>query len=152
MRQTDATRFLRGVQITDKKGFVEFATLYPGWYSGRAIHIHMKVHLGGHDVDGTYSGGHVSHTGQLFFPEEITGQVAKMSPYVKRANVHRTTQAEDGIFNSQQGAASMVKLERLRSSRNDEGFLATVTLAVDPEATPAPVGFGRGPRGGFPDR
>ena len=58
MRQTDATRFLRGVQVTDKKGLVEFATLYPGWYSGRAIHIHMKVHLG----------GHVSHTGQLFFP------------------------------------------------------------------------------------
>ncbi len=134
MRQTDATRFLRGVQVTDKKGMVEFATLYPGWYSGRAIHIHMKVHLGGRDTNGTYSGGHVSHTGQLFFPEEITEQVAKMSPYVKRANVHRTTQAEDGIFNSQHGAASMVKLERL-----DEGFLATVTLAVDPEATPAPA-------------
>jgi len=75
-----------------------------------------------------------------------------MSPYVKRANIHRTTQAEDGIFNSQHGAASMVKLERLRSSTNDEGFLATVTLAVDPDATPAPVGMGGGRRGGFPGR
>ncbi len=65
-RQTDATRFLRGVQITDSHGGTEFSTLYPGWYSGRTIHIHMKVHLGG-VADGKYSGGHVTHTGQFSF-------------------------------------------------------------------------------------
>jgi len=129
-RQTDATRFLRGVQVTDKQGLAEFDTIYPGWYHGRAIHIHLKVHLG----------GHVSHTGQLFFPEDVTEQVATLAPYAKRLNVHRTTQSEDHIFQTQHGSASMVNLARLENGSNAGGFLATVTLAVDPEATPAPVG------------
>src|SRR3984885_2908394 len=134
-RQTDATRFLRGLQLTDKQGIAEFSTLYPGWYHGRAIHIHLKVHLG----------GHVSHTGQLFFPEDVTAEVAKLAPYAKRLSVHRTTQGEDHIFQSQHGSASMVSLTRLEKGSDAGGFLATVTLAVDPEATPAPVG-GFGPR------
>jgi protocatechuate 3,4-dioxygenase beta subunit len=148
-RQTDKTRFLRGVQVTDERGIAEVATLYPGWYFGRAIHIHLKVRLGGNASGETYAGGNVSHTGQLFFPEDITDQVAQLQPYVKRIDVHRTLQSEDGIFNSQHGGASMVNLARLANGANADGFLATVTLAVDPEATPAPVGgFGR--RGGGP--
>jgi protocatechuate 3,4-dioxygenase beta subunit len=134
-RDIDPTRFLRGVQLADKAGRVEFATLYPGWYSGRAIHIHLKVHVG----------GHVSHTGQLFFPEEITGDIAKLEPYATRLRVHRTLQTEDHIFTSQHGAASMLNLARLEKATNAAGFLATVTLAVDPDATPVPVrGFGPG--------
>jgi protocatechuate 3,4-dioxygenase beta subunit len=123
------------VQLTDRQGIAEFATLYPGWYHGRAIHIHLKVHLG----------GHVSHTGQLFFPEEVTEQVAKLAPYAKRLDVHRTLQSEDHIFETQHGSASMVSLTRLEKGSDAGGFLATVTLAVDPEATPSPVG-GFGPR------
>jgi protocatechuate 3,4-dioxygenase beta subunit len=148
-RITDAARFLRGVQVTDKRGFVDFTTLYPGWYQGRAIHIHLKVHLGGSATDGAYAGGHVSHTGQLFFPEDITQDIAKLEPYAKRLGVYRTTQAEDGVFNGQHGAACMLGITRLKSGSNADGFLATVTLAIALEATPAPVGAGgRGPRGG----
>ena len=135
-RQTDATRFLRGVQLTDRQGIAEFITLYPGWYHGRAIHIHLKVHLGGGAAGGTYAGGHVSHIGQLFFPEEITEQVAKLAPYAKRLGVHRTLQSEDHIFETQHGSASMVSLTRLEKGSDAGGFLATVTLAVDPEARP----------------
>jgi protocatechuate 3,4-dioxygenase beta subunit len=135
----DSTRFLRGVQLSDPKGLAEFATVYPGWYSGRAIHIHVKAHIGSLT-------GHVAHTGQFFFPEDLTEQVAKMEPYAKRLNVHRTTQTEDHVFQEQHGSEQMVRIERLGKS-NAEGFLATVTLAVDPEATPRPVGpGGRGPR------
>ncbi len=142
-RQIDETRFLRGVQATDKAGMVEFLTLYPGWYSGRAIHIHLKVH----------TGGHVSHTGQLFFPEEVTQDVLKMEPYAKRLAVHRTLQSEDGIFKSQHGGDSMLSLSRLTPGSNAEGFLATATLAVDPAATPAPVrGFGPGLGGPGPSQ
>jgi protocatechuate 3,4-dioxygenase beta subunit len=148
-RIIDAARFLRGVQVTDKRGLADFATVYPGWYQGRAIHIHLKVHLGGAATDGKYAGGHVSHTGQLFFPEDITQDIAKLEPYAKRLSIHRTTQAEDGVFNGQHGAACMLSMARLKSGSNADGFLATVTLAIDPEAIPAPVGFGgRGPRGG----
>jgi protocatechuate 3,4-dioxygenase beta subunit len=147
-RITDATRFLRGVQISGKDGMVEFEALYPGWYPGRAIHIHMKVHLGGAMAAEKYAGGHVSHTGQLFLPEDVTAQVAKLPPYAKRLNVHRTTQAEDHVYNDQNGAAGLVTLARLKSGSNAEGFLATATLAVDLDATPAGVGGGGRGRGG----
>ena len=95
---------------------VEFATLYPGWYSGRAIHIHLKVHVG----------GHVSHTGQLFFPEEITSDIAKLEPCATRLRVHRTLQTEDHIFTDQHGAGSLLTLragkrhERGRVSRHND--------------------------------
>jgi protocatechuate 3,4-dioxygenase beta subunit len=126
------------VQVTDKRGVVDFVTLYPGWYEGRAIHVHLKVH----------TGGHVSHTGQLFFPEELTQDVAKLEPYAKRLSVHRTTQAEDHVFNEQHGASVMLGMTRLKSGSNADGFLATATMAVNPGATPVPVGpGGRGPRG-----
>jgi protocatechuate 3,4-dioxygenase beta subunit len=144
-RISDSSRFLRGLQITDKQGLVEFATLYPGWYAGRAIHVHLKAHIGGAAAGGRYSGGHISHTGQMFFPEDITEAVAKTEPYSRRLAVHRTTQEEDGIFNSQHGSASMLAMSRRKPGTNADGFLATVTLAVDPEATPAPVGMTRGP-------
>ena len=50
--------FLRGIQKTDAKGVATFKTIYPGWYQGRTVHIHVKVSLG----------GNVVHTGQLYFP------------------------------------------------------------------------------------
>jgi protocatechuate 3,4-dioxygenase beta subunit len=135
----DATRFLRGVQITDAKGIVEFSSLYPGWYAGRAIHVHMKTHMGG-------MGGHVAHTGQMFFPEDLTERIAKREPYATRLGVHRTTQSEDNVFRNQHGAEQMSSIERLGKSDAD-GFIASVTVAVDPEASPRPVGGGgRGPR------
>jgi protocatechuate 3,4-dioxygenase beta subunit len=74
--------FLRGVQITDAQGTVEFKTIYPGHYPGRVNHIHMKVHVGGGatkptEADSAHAGvevyaGHVAHMGQLFFPEDVT--------------------------------------------------------------------------------
>jgi protocatechuate 3,4-dioxygenase beta subunit len=133
----DETRFLRGIQITNRQGIAEFATVYPGWYAGRTIHIHLKVHLGGSAGAERYSGGHVSHTGQLFLPEDITEQIAKLDPYVKHSNVHRTLHSEDNIFRQQGGAQSLLSLERLQKGSSAAGFVADVVLAVDPEATPA---------------
>ncbi len=136
-RAHDESRFLRGIQSTDSSGMAQFATIYPGWYQGRTIHIHLKVHLG----------RHVAHTGQLFFPEDITERVAKMQPYAKHNDLHRTTQAEDFVFKDEHGAPGMMTLRRLEARTDAGGFWATVTLAVDPDATPAPVGMG-----GFPGR
>jgi protocatechuate 3,4-dioxygenase beta subunit len=141
-------RFLRGVQLTDSNGIAEFTTLYPGWYQGRTIHIHVKVHLGGETANNKYQGGHVAHTGQFFFPEEISADVAKMQPYVKHTSVHRTLLQEDGIFTGQHGSAGMVKMERLTPGSNAGGFAATIAIAVNPDAAPPPVAM----RGGPPSR
>lgn len=130
------------MQVTDEAGTVEFDTLYPGWYQGRTIHIHMKVHLAGTAHD-TYEGGHVCHTGQIFLPEELTERIAKMSPYVGNSKVHRTTHPEDHVFQEQHGAGVIANVERrVTNGKDSDGFVASIRLAVDPDATPAPVGIG----------
>jgi protocatechuate 3,4-dioxygenase beta subunit len=79
VQDTEDLRFLRGIQKTDKSGLARFRTIYPGWYSGRAVHIHLKVYLGGRTV----------HTGQLFFPDALTDTVYTRSPYKQRPSPRR---------------------------------------------------------------
>jgi protocatechuate 3,4-dioxygenase beta subunit len=62
--------FMRGVQRTNAKGLATFLTAYPGWYRGRTVHIHVKVHIG----------GNVVHTGQLYFPDSVTDAVYRRAP------------------------------------------------------------------------
>ena len=59
---TSSRTFMRGIQRTDATGLATFLTVYPGWYQGRTVHVHVKVHVG----------GNVVHTGQLFFPDTLT--------------------------------------------------------------------------------
>ena len=40
---TDGDTFMRGIQRTTKNGIATFTTVYPGWYSGRTVHIHVQV-------------------------------------------------------------------------------------------------------------
>jgi protocatechuate 3,4-dioxygenase beta subunit len=79
--------FLRGIQKTDANGLAVFTTIYPGWYMGRTVHMHVKVHVG----------GAVVHTGQLFFPDSLTDTVFKASPYSARPN-RDVRNAQDSIF------------------------------------------------------
>src|SRR5437763_13514165 len=99
-RSIDQTRFFRGVQLTHKDGAAEFVTIYPGWYVGRDTHIHMKVQTQGAAAKETYAGGHVCHTGQLFFPDEISDAVARLRPYSNHKG-ERTRHDEDDVFASQ---------------------------------------------------
>jgi len=152
---TDDLVFLRGVQITDAKGTVEFKTIYPGHYPGRVNHIHMKVHVGGgatkaketdaaHAGIEVYAGGRVAHTGQLFFPEDVSRFVEATHPYSGH-KIHRTTLDEDMVFGGQGGAGSVAKLTPVTSTQLSDGYVATLTVAIDPAATPGLVGIG-GPR------
>jgi protocatechuate 3,4-dioxygenase beta subunit len=96
--QGDTGTFLRGVQRTDANGLARFQTIYPGWYPGRTVHIHTKVHLG----------GNVVHTGQLYFPDAVTDAVYRRSPYNARPN-RSPRNAGDGIFRNG-GKRSTLKL------------------------------------------
>ncbi len=40
-----AFTYLRGYQMTDANGEVEFITIFPGWYNGRICHIHFQVYV-----------------------------------------------------------------------------------------------------------
>jgi hypothetical protein len=151
-RTTDDLVFLRGVQITDAQGTAEFKTIYPGHYPGRVNHIHMKVHVGGgatkpanadavHPGVEVYAGGHVAHTGQLFFPEDVSRFVEATHPYSGQ-KVRRTTLDEDMVFGRQGGGGSVARMTPVTPTQLSDGYVATLVVAVDPEAVPEMVGIG----------
>jgi protocatechuate 3,4-dioxygenase beta subunit len=123
--------YLRGIQLTDGNGLAEFATIYPGQYPGRTTHIHIKVHIGGRRRDGTYAGGHVSHTGQLFTSDRSDAEVFALAPY-NRNTAELTPRDEDFVFRDQHGSSSVLTLTRAGNSLARGGFTARATLGVDP--------------------
>jgi protocatechuate 3,4-dioxygenase beta subunit len=81
-------KFLRGYQVSDRIGQAKFTTIYPGWYNGRAVHIHFKIRVNNQEF-----------TSQLFFDESLTDQVYAQEPYAQRGE--RTVRNEqDNIYNS----------------------------------------------------
>jgi protocatechuate 3,4-dioxygenase beta subunit len=146
MHTTDKLTFLRGIQITGQDGAVSFRTIFPGIYPGRTNHIHFKVHIGGHPSHSTYKEGHVSHTGQVFFPEEIAAGLMRQAPYAQH-KIERTAQAQDGVFNGQKGAQSIAVLKPVDPGNLSAGFRAELIASVDPRATPAPANRMAGPGG-----
>jgi protocatechuate 3,4-dioxygenase beta subunit len=106
--------FMRGIQRTNAKGLAQFRTVYPGWYQGRTVHIHVKVHVG----------GSVVHTGQLYFPDSVTDAVYRRTPYSSRPN-RDVRNATDSVYRNG-GSKSVVKLKR-----NSAGvYIATITMGV----------------------
>ncbi|HEY2542900.1 MAG TPA: intradiol ring-cleavage dioxygenase [Gaiellaceae bacterium] len=111
--QGNTGTFMRGIQPTNAHGVALFETVYPGWYTGRAVHIHVKVHLG----------GNVVHTGQLFFPDTLTDRVYTKAPYSSRPS-RDTRNATDAIFRNG-GSRSMLTL-----ARSGAGYAAALTMGV----------------------
>jgi protocatechuate 3,4-dioxygenase beta subunit len=140
---TDKLTFCRGIQMTGADGSVSFQTVFPGFYMGRTNHIHFKVRIGGHAQGKSYAAGHASHIGQVFFPEEFSAKLMMQEPYSKH-KIHRTTQAEDDVFNDQHGDLSVA---RLTPATSGAGYSAELLAAVDPTATPAPAQRAGGPGG-----
>lgn len=79
--------YLRGIQITNANGEVVFTTIYPGWYQGRATHIHAEVTIGGRSVKVT----------QMGFPESINNSVHSSGVYASRGT-NPVANLQDGIF------------------------------------------------------
>jgi protocatechuate 3,4-dioxygenase beta subunit len=82
-----AATFLRGIQTTTASGDVTFTTIYPGWYQGRATHIHIEVTMNGRSVKAT----------QIAFPESINNAVHTQGVYARRGT-NPMSNAADGIF------------------------------------------------------
>src|SRR5262245_33078666 len=105
--------FMRGVQRTNADGVATFKTVYPGWYQGRAVHVHVKVHVR----------GNVVHTGQLYFPDPVTDAVYKKAPYTSRPN-RDVRNADDFVFRSG-GRRSLLQLRR-----NGAGYGGSIRMGV----------------------
>jgi len=108
------TNFLRGVQRTTAKGVATFDTIYPGFYPGRAVHIHVKVHVA----------GSVVHTGQLFFPAKVTNAVYRRAPYSGHGATPDTLNATDSIFRNG-GSKGMLTLRK-----SGTGYLGSLAMGV----------------------
>jgi protocatechuate 3,4-dioxygenase beta subunit len=106
--------FLRGVQRTDAHGVATFQSIYPGWYQGRTVHIHVKVHVG----------GNVVHTGQLYFRDALTDAVYRKAPYRKRAAARTTRNADDAVYRDG-GRKSMLIVRR-----RPTGYVGSITMGV----------------------
>ena len=90
-------KFLRGFQKTDASGSARFLTIYPGWYQGRAVHIHFKIRP-------TSSS---EFTSQLFFDDTMSTQVFAQAPYAQKGTQGMTRNTSDGIFNQSAGKLSL---------------------------------------------
>ena len=109
--EAEGTTFLRGTQTAGDDGIVEFATIYPGWYRGRTVHIHAKVH-----VDNA-----TALTTQMYFDEDVTATVYETEPYASDGG-RDTFNDTDGIFD----AANVLTL-----SQDGDGYLGVITFGVN---------------------
>lgn len=144
---SDPNTFLRGLALTGSDGIAKFQTIYPGWYTGRDIHIHMMIHLGGASDNGTYDGGHITHTGQLAFADTLTDEVALIEPYASRETTF-TRLEEDGVFSGVEDddATFFLDLTPVNPDSLADGMTGTITIGIDPSAEQS--GGPGGPGGG----
>jgi protocatechuate 3,4-dioxygenase beta subunit len=109
--------FLRGYQVTDENGIVQFTTIYPGWYQGRAVHIHFKVQ------GDAGSGESYEFTSQFFFDEAVTDVVHAQEPYASKG--YRTLLNEDDMIYQDGGSQLMLSL-----TRTDDGYTGTFDIGI----------------------
>jgi protocatechuate 3,4-dioxygenase beta subunit len=107
---TKGQKWLRGSQVTDASGRASFTTIYPGWYSGRAVHIHYKVHP---DTSKVF-------TSQLFFDDALSEQVFAQAPYASKGKPD-TLNSTDSIYQD---------LMLLTVNKTDQGYAATFDIGV----------------------
>lgn len=105
------------------------------------------MHIAGAVSGNAYSGGHVSHTGQMFFDDAISTSVYRLHPY-SSDTATRVLNKADRVYTQQGGAQSEVKLRRRGGKLAKGGFSGSIALAVDPSSTPAAVSSGGGGAGG----
>lgn len=124
---TTDVKWLRGTQVTDANGVATFTTIYPGWYSGRCVHIHFKVR----------PTTETAFTSQLFFDDALSQQVFTQAPYLSNGSVPDTLNATDSIYQD---------LLLLTTTQTADGYAATFPIGIDLST----IGSGESSGGGGP--
>jgi protocatechuate 3,4-dioxygenase beta subunit len=107
---TKGQKFLRGSQVTDANGVATFTTIYPGWYSGRTVHIHFKVHPSASSV----------FTSQLFFDDALSDQVFTQPPYASKGQ-RNVLNSNDNIYKDEL---------LLTVAKTNQGYAATFDIGM----------------------
>jgi protocatechuate 3,4-dioxygenase beta subunit len=140
---TDDLTFLRGLQVTDRNGRVSFRSIVPGWYTGRAVHIHTKVHTEGKATATGYIGGHTCHTGQLYFAEKLVTLLNGYAPYSTNTTT-RVLLDQDFLYPGTGSPGGLLALSYQRRHL-ERGVTGRLTVSVDPAATNDGAGGPGGP-------
>jgi protocatechuate 3,4-dioxygenase beta subunit len=122
---TNAT-FLRGTQMTDKSGWAEFTTIYPGWYPGRATHIHFKI----------FTDEKTVLVGQTFFPEALNEFIYTNVPdYTGRKRERAVLNVNDNVVvDADPGRLAFCAVKEER-----ERYVASLTLGIDRNVNPSAI-------------
>ena len=110
-------QFLRGYQVTDADGMARFITVYPGWYSGRAVHIHFKIR-----TDAGADAG-LEFTSQLFFDDAQSAAVYSRDPYAAKGTPD-TPNSNDGIYGQSGGQTLLTVVE------DGDGYASTFEIGI----------------------
>ncbi|MBJ2122845.1 intradiol ring-cleavage dioxygenase [Flavobacterium sp. IB48] len=118
MQQTDYTsvHFLRGRQTSNSSGEVSFISIYPGWYQGRAPHVHVEV---------LSSSGTSLLVTQIAFPETISSEVYSSTNYAAHGQAD-TANTKDNVF-----ADSLADELATMTGNLTDGFTLTKTITVN---------------------
>jgi protocatechuate 3,4-dioxygenase beta subunit len=123
---TSSATFLRGTQTTDKAGWAEFTTIYPGWYPGRATHIHFKV----------FTDDKTVLVGQTFFPEALNEFIYGNVPdYTGRKRERAVLNVNDNVV----VAADPNRLAFCAVKEERERYVASLTLGIDRNVDPSAI-------------
>lgn len=91
-------QFFRGYQRTDAAGIVRFDTCYPGWYRGRAVHIHVRVMTGDYQADDRAPASVIT---QFLFSDELNQQIFASHTLYAPHGQPDTTLATDNVVGGQ---------------------------------------------------
>lgn len=142
-RTVQEESWLRGALPTDENGVAEFTSIFPGYYTGRATHVHTKVFPEWQTLpNGTFTSGRLVHTGQFFVDDKLNEAVDKISPYDRNPLLApgkggRTRNWEDSlqIFDESfdNGYMPMFDIEFLGGVLQ-QGLIGYVTMGVNMSA------------------
>lgn len=108
--------FLRGRQTTDANGLVTFTSIFPGWYSGRATHIHVHVYN---------AAGTSLKVTQIAFPEGSGTALSAVNGYAKGMTGY-TYNKSDNVFNDD---SSGIEIATVTGSTT-AGFVLNMQISV----------------------
>jgi protocatechuate 3,4-dioxygenase beta subunit len=114
---TAGQQFLRGSQLTDAAGKALFLTIFPGWYGGRAVHLHFKIR------PAPAAAPRLAFTSQLYFDEALTARVFALEPYATHGQRWMRNH-EDGIFRD--GGAQLL----LAAEPDGPGYAASFAVGL----------------------
>jgi protocatechuate 3,4-dioxygenase beta subunit len=107
-------KFLRGFQNTDASGSAKFTTIYPGWYQGRAVHVHFKIRPSSSS----------EFTSQFFFDDALSTQVFAQAPYSQKGIQGITRNSSDGIYQESGGKLT------LSVTKTGDAYAATFDIGL----------------------